>query len=198
MPRVPLGHQRHQRQSSDTLDLLLPGGLPTFSPLEPVEPPPSDLERRRRLLAHGSATFPPAAAPLSSVQGLQQSRLGGMRDSLSSIGLARLGAESELGNRVYSIWGDDSAAALPSFHLQPPRAEPAARNGNGGSSFFNFPLSMDEMDDSLEPDSGAANEPAAAAGAFNSPSGGMFSMFSLPQDAHATSHTFFGNDAKWT
>jgi hypothetical protein len=68
MPRVPLGHQRHQRQSSDTLDLLLPGGLPTFSPLEPVEPPPSDLERRRRLLAHGSATFPPAAAPLSSVQ----------------------------------------------------------------------------------------------------------------------------------
>jgi hypothetical protein len=95
MPAVPSHHPhrhpRHQRAASDTLDLLLPGGLPpTFSsaPLElsPTElsaasaagnsllppkapmPPPSDLERRRSRLAQGGITFPPAAAPVSTVQ----------------------------------------------------------------------------------------------------------------------------------
>ena len=55
-----------------------------------------------------------------------QSRLG-MRDSLSSIGLARLGAESELGNRVYSIWGDGGANSS------------AAGAQGGRASFFDPP-----------------------------------------------------------
>jgi len=69
----------------------------------------------------------------------------------------------------------------------------------GGGSFFHFPSMDGGGMEALEPDSGIEQQEAAAG--FNSPSGGMFSMFSFPQDqpASTTSHSFFGsNDAKWS
>jgi len=80
----------------------------------------------------------------------------GLHDSLSSIGLARLDAEGELGSKVYNIWGEPQVGngfnglfsgpfpGMPAHHRQP--------ESEAGKSFFNFsPSGMDDFE-ALEPD----------------------------------------------
>jgi len=95
----------------------------------------------------------------------------GLHDSLSSIGLARLDAEGELGSVVYNIWGEQqmgpmaaaqAAAKLrsgthngPDKHPVPRHAfawEEDSRKTGEQRSFFSFPSSMAGSMEPLEPE----------------------------------------------
>jgi hypothetical protein len=136
----------------------------------------------------------------------------GLRDSLSSIGLARLGAEGELGHVVYNIWGEQTTS------------DPPSEQGQG--SFFTFPTdpgdsSLEALepdmadDDALEPRYCPAPRPSAlglsafsqsasSLGMGMSTFGSGFSMFSAPprpqteQDRETQEHDlFYGGADFW-